>query len=103
MYDFESVDFLSGQVRFCQSCPDEDMLQVSYPHHFILDLGWYADIYKIYIIKDYEWGIPVAVFQTKNPDNLTDMLKEAACFAENESKTAKPYYGGPWQTKIFER
>ena len=60
------------------------MLQVDYPSNFVLDMGWYEKVYKIYIIKDFEWSNPVAQYTTQNADKLFDLLTKAVRHIETE-------------------
>ena len=55
------------------------MLQVVYPNNYVLDMGWYDAInrYVIYIVKDFEWGVPVVKYSAETEDNIKALLKEA--------------------------
>ena len=98
---FSEFDFLSGDVRWIDDYRQEDMLQVIYPNNYILDMGWYGGIekYVINIIKDLEWGVPVAKYTARTEENIKLLLQEAIEKIEYESNNAKPYYGGLWQTE----
>ena len=52
------------------------MLQVVYPNNYFLDMGWYDDIgkYVIYIIKDFESGVPVAKYTASTENNMKLLL-----------------------------
>ncbi len=71
----------------------EDMLQVDYPNNFILDMGWCGKAYIIYIVKDFEWGNPVAWYTTQDTDSLFDLLTKAVKRIEHESQQFIPYDG----------
>ncbi len=96
------MDFLSGDVRWLEDYKQEDMLQVVYPNNYVLDMGWYDAInrYVIYIVKDFEWGVPVVKYSAETEDNIKTLLKEAIERIDYESKNGKTYYGGLWKTEI---
>lgn len=98
---FSKFDFLSGDVRWIDDYRQEDMLLVLYPNNYILDMGWYDSIekYVINIIKDSEWGVPVAKYTARTEVNIKLLLQEAIEKIEYESNNAKTYYGGLWQTE----
>lgn len=97
---FLDIDFLSGVKKFESSELEEDMLQVDYPNNYILDVGWYKDKFIIYIIRDYEWEVPVVKYITNNEDTLNKLLKDAIARIEVESHNQKSYYGSLWKTEI---
>ena len=90
---FSDIDFLSGDVRWLDGYKQEDMLLVVYPNNYVLD---------IYIIKDFEWGVPVVEYSAKTEDKIKELLKEAIEKIDYESKNSKAYYGGLWKTEIKE-
>ncbi len=102
---FFDIDFLSGDVTWLVDCQQEDMLQVIYPNNYILDMGWYDSIkkYVIYIIKDYEWGVPVAKYSAETEDDIKMLLQKAIKKIECESNDEKSYYGALWKTEIIDR
>lgn len=65
-------------------------------------MGWYDAInrYVIYIVKDFEWGVPVVKYSAETEDNIKTLLKEAIERIDYESKNGKTYYGGLWKTEI---
>lgn len=93
MVCLSDVDFKIGIIKWLCESLEEDMLQVEYPNNFILDLGWYHDQYIIYIIKDYEWSVPVVKYSIKNESNLLDTLQMAIDRIILDSQNAKAYYG----------
>lgn len=97
---FSDIDFLSGVIRFECYGLEEDMLQVDYPNNYVLDVGWYGDKFIIYIIRDYEWGVPVVKYITDKANALIKLLKDAVARIEVESHTKKSYYGSLWETEI---
>lgn len=71
---FDKIDFSPGQITFNDFNIDiykpldldddnlkEDMFKVSYPNHYILDVGWYSGVEKfiVFIIKDSDWDNPI--------------------------------------------
>ncbi|MFB9077977.1 hypothetical protein ACFFLS_04825 [Flavobacterium procerum] len=67
---FENIDFKNGTVThiendFSRESLREDMLQVSYPKNYLLDVGWYGSSkgFRILIIKNQNWETPVAQTQ----------------------------------------
>lgn len=83
------VDFLSGYVTWMENELQEDMLQVEYLNNYILDMGWYEDRYIISIIKDFEWGKPVARYMAQAADNLFELLAKAVGRIEQELKNQR--------------
>lgn len=102
---FFDIDFLSGDVTWLVDCQQEDMLQVIYPNNYILDMGWYDSIkkYVIYIIKDCEWGVPVAKYSAETEDDIKMLLQKAIKKIEYESNDERSYYGALWKTEIIDR
>lgn len=82
---FESIEFKSGIVTYIENDFSrvnlkEDILQVTYPKNYLLDVGWYGTMngYIVSIIKDNDWENPVA----KTNKGLYD-LQEAIISAIN--------------------
>ena len=68
-YDY--FDIVDPLVPYEQQLPslDEDMLQVEYPHNYVLDIGWYHGIngsFVVRIIKDCDWDEPILRKETRN-------------------------------------
>ena len=102
MVDLSNLDYKTGNVRYLTSGNyEEDILQVDYPHQFVLDLGWYDGIFIIYIIKDYNWSVPIIKYTVLNEDNLIEVLNEAIERITIETENAKDYYGGLWETEEY--
>lgn len=100
---FSNIDFLSGEVAWQDDYLQEDMLQVRYPNNYILDVGWYEGAQKfiIYIVRDFEWGTPVAQYESKTKEGMMDFLAKAIKRIEHESHNGKPYYGTLWKTETY--
>lgn len=99
---FEHIDFRSGEVRYCSGClEDEDILQVAYPNNYILDLGWYGQNrgFVLYIIRDYEWSVPVVKYTFFKSEQIEEILNSAIQRIEKEAAISKPYYGELWETE----
>lgn len=63
---FNGIDFKSGIVMhiendFSNETLREDMLQVTFPENYILDVGWYGTMkgFIIFIIKNNDWENPI--------------------------------------------
>ncbi|WP_296151483.1 hypothetical protein [uncultured Flavobacterium sp.] len=80
---FENIEFKSGILTYIENDFSrvnlkEDMLQVSYPKNYLLDVGWYGSEngYIIYIIRNNDWENPVAKTH-KNYFQLKEALTSA--------------------------
>lgn len=84
---YNDIDFLSGQIAWCEEELQEDMLQVIYPNNYILDMGWYegAKSFIIYIIKDCDWDTPVAKYMVADRKYLRNVLVQAIDRVEKAS------------------
>lgn len=98
---FETVNFKSGQIRFCsESMDDEDILQVAFPNNYILDLGWYGkNGFILYIIRDMDWSVPLVEYHFLNEELAEGVLHLAIERIEKEIINSKPYYGSLWKTE----
>lgn len=61
---------------------DEDLLQVAYAPHYVIDVGWYQSIesqgnFMIFVIKDSNWEQPVFKKNTTTWPGLKQCLDEA--------------------------
>ena len=68
-FSLADIDYKTGKITYISDDfknPSEDMLQVTYPKGYILDLGWYGSSngYIICIIKDKNWEVPVKKVHT---------------------------------------
>lgn len=68
----ENID-LSEQLEELK----EDMLQVSFPSGYILDIGWRPSFeingsFKLLLIKDYIWNNPI---YSDSPSNISELKK----------------------------
>ena len=85
---WNKVDFGTGKVIFLDVTRKEDMLQVEYPNHFLLDMGWYQDRYTIFIIQNFDWTHPVKQYETTERNQLPILLAEAVRSVEKASQKA---------------
>lgn len=85
-FDFKDIDFKGGRIRYDSYylTLEEDMLAVDYPHGFFIDAGWYQDLFKIYVIRDYAWDVPENVYEAHNDKEFYEKLLEAIEFTCKE-------------------
>ena len=74
--DWTKIDFSPGIITWIENNKQEDMLQVLYPDNYILDMGWYEKIFRIYIIHDNDWVNPVFSYSVDNEDDLAEALSD---------------------------
>ena len=60
----------------------EDLLQVEYGKHLLLDVGWYPEFdetgaFRVVVIKDQDWDHPQWTGQARTLTELTARLTEA--------------------------
>lgn len=77
-------------------------MQVLYPHQHILDLGYYNGTFIIYIIRDYNWSVPVAKYTIRDEARLEEVLHEAVDRITKDSKNTREWHGGMWKTDYYE-
>ena len=77
---------------------NEDLLQVAFPEEdMIIDLGWYGDIssnkgeFRIYLIKNENWEIPVNIIHSKSVEEIKSLLtKILEYYTEIEIESDEP-------------
>lgn len=74
--DWTNIDFSPGRVEFIETNKQEDMLQVVFDSKYILDMGWYSNEYKIYIVCDNNWENPVYLVSVTEENELYGILLE---------------------------
>lgn len=67
---WNGFDFGNGKVKCHETYLCEDMLQVGFPDNILLDVGYYNRVFKIYIIKNYNWENPIMQYMCKSPKEL---------------------------------
>ncbi len=75
---FSEIDFKNGVVTYCEweDIQKEDLLQVTYGQHILLDVGWYhaQKAYIIYVIVDFCWENPkIAIHISKKKEMLKQL------------------------------
>ena len=65
-HPFENIDFGKGKIEYIESDLSngnlkEDLLQVSFPNHYILDVGYYrvSNAFIVYVIHNGDWDNPL--------------------------------------------
>lgn len=96
-----NIDYLSGEVRWSDESLQEDILLVEYPNNYHLDLGWYIDVFIIYIVKDEEWRVPVVKYIISDKSKVRETLIQAVKRIEEESQNARSHYGTLWKTETI--
>ncbi|MGF6112267.1 hypothetical protein [Pseudomonas frederiksbergensis] len=80
---FDDLSLLSDQPLASQiDSLKEDLLQVEYGEHLLLDVGWYPEFdedgaFQVVVIKDRDWGQPQWTGRAKTLAELTTRLTEA--------------------------
>lgn len=86
----EKIDFSPGKITYNDFYIDknltleensefwimEDLLQVTYPNNFLLDVGWHAKAFVVCIVKDHNWENYVFKKKCKTLDELKKKLEE---------------------------
>jgi hypothetical protein len=47
-------------------------------HSIVLDAGWYQSIYKVVLIKDFNWAEPIAETKCKDIDEVVCVINSFA-------------------------
>lgn len=74
--DWTLIDYSPGIVEWIESYKQEDMLQVHFPLNYILDMGWYVNTYRIFIIHNQNWSEPLYSYSTDNETELAFVLSD---------------------------
>ena len=69
-----TIDYELGVIDYIDSYKKEDMLQVHFPMNYVLDMGWYDGVYKLYIIRNYNWETPIYSYSTEKESELFNVL-----------------------------
>jgi len=74
-WKIEHNELLSGEMV-------EDLFQASKPSEdsqpLILDAGWYQTIYKVVLIKDFNWDEPIVETECKDIDEVVCAINSFA-------------------------
>ncbi|MDO6803769.1 hypothetical protein Q4595_15050 [Wenyingzhuangia sp. 1_MG-2023] len=78
-YDYDPL--LSFSETTSLQYLSEDLFQCTFPEeNIVIDLGWYGDIannkgeFKLYMIQNENWEIPLKVFQSKSLKEIKSTL-----------------------------
>ncbi len=74
--NWSTIDFAPGVIDYVDTYKKEDMLQVHFPKNYVLDMGWYYGVYRLYIIKDYNWESPIYSYSTEKESELFSVLND---------------------------
>ena len=74
--NWSTIDFAPGVIDYVDMNKKEDMLQVHFPKNYVLDMGWYDGVYRLYIIKDYNWESPFYLYSTEKESELFSALND---------------------------
>lgn len=92
VYNEFHIDF---DIPFSQQKSElvEDLLQVSYPNNFLLDVGWYPEYsldgsFTVQVIKDGEWGTPCFTRRCYAWEDLKSAITAGISFASGGDKGA---------------
>jgi len=72
---WNQFDASGGIVKYSDTVLKEDMLQAEYPENLLLDAGYYQDRFKIYLIAEYDWEHPLAVYECHTPDEMLKLMQ----------------------------
>ena len=74
---WNGFDSSGGIVKYADTVLKEDMFQAEYPGRILLDVGWYQDRFKIYVISGYDWEHPLAAYECETPAELLKFMQTA--------------------------
>ena len=84
-YDYEPE--ISFRAEDSLHYLNENLLECSFPEeHLEIDLGWYGDAvsntgeFKIQIIKDANWEVPVNVIYSKSAEEIKTLLNKILAY-----------------------
>lgn len=63
----------------------EDILQLAhvYDNGPVIDVGFYRNRYKVYVIKDQDWDEPIEEFESRSCDKIVQWVYHALSCYEN--------------------
>lgn len=74
--NWSTIDFAPGDIDYIDTYKKEDMLQVHFPMNYVLDMGWYDGVCRLYIIKDNNWESPIYLYSTEQESELFSVLND---------------------------
>ncbi|MCB0398701.1 MAG: hypothetical protein KDD26_03590 [Winogradskyella sp.] len=76
--EYDQNGFTSNKDWLIQAEKTEDILQLShiYEEGPILDVGFYRESYKIYVIYDNDWENPKEVFESQKMELIENKIYE---------------------------
>jgi hypothetical protein len=76
--EYDQNGFVSDENWLVTAEKTEDILQLShiYQEGPILDVGFYRENYKIYVIYENDWDKPKEVFESQKTEFIEDKLYE---------------------------
>ncbi len=76
--NFDHNKFFINENWLKHAYPTEDILQLSHVYEggYIIDVGFYGEIFKIYIISDKDWDNPKEIFESSDPETVTEKVYE---------------------------
>ncbi len=104
LLDAKPIDFKKGTIIYLDFTIDaslaveqqrwshkEDLMQISFDNGYLIDLGWHPEFnpkgsFKVAIIKDYAWDLPVWKHTCKDVKTLPQVLQEAINFCDAQEK-----------------
>lgn len=85
---FEDIDFSPGIITYndldmdlvaflkTKQIAEKDLMQITYPNGFLLDVGWRNGKYIVCVVKNYNWENCVFKQTCKTLDELKQVLRE---------------------------
>ena len=76
--DYDQNEFLKNENWLKDAYPTEDILQLSHVYEDgpIIDVGFYVEKFKIYVIYDKDWDNPKEIFESSDPEDVTEKVYE---------------------------
>ncbi|CAL2075574.1 conserved protein of unknown function [Tenacibaculum sp. 190524A02b] len=76
--EYDPNGFIDSENWLNNAEKTEDMLQLShvYADGPVIDVGFYGELYKIFVIYNENWEDPKEVFESKNMDLISDKVYE---------------------------
>lgn len=67
----------------------EDILQISFGKHFLMDVGYYPEMdpngcFVVYAIQDYDWANPLVEIECRSITELKKVIEETAALLSSK-------------------